>query len=125
MGEGLGGSPLALIICFVPRILCGVIPHYVFHGVQKLTKDPGRTRKRSLLLAGVAGSMTNTLLVMSMIYLFFGQAYAAARNIAYEAILGVIGSVILINGTIEAIVAALIASAVALAMMRARLIKTE
>lgn len=125
MGEGLGGSPLALIICFVPRILCGVIPHYVFHGVQKLTKDPGRTRKRSLLLAGVAGSMTNTLLVMSMIYLFFGQAYAAARNIAYEAILSVIGSVILINGTIEAIVAALIASAVALAMMRARLIKTE
>ena len=125
MGEGLGGSPLALIICFVPRILCGVIPHYVFHGVQKLTKDPGRTRKRSLLLAGVAGSMTNTLLVMSMIYLFFGQAYAAARNIAYEALLGVIGSVILINGTIEAIVAALIASAVALAMMRARLIKTE
>ena len=125
MGEGLGGSPLALIICFVPRILCGVIPHYVFHGVQKLTKDPGRTRKRSLLLAGVAGSMTNTLLVMSMIYLFFGQAYAAARNIAYEAILGVIGSVILINGPIEAIVAALIASAVALAMMRARLIKTE
>ena len=125
MGEGLGGSPLALIICFVPRILCGVIPHYGFHGVQNLTKDPGRTRKRSLLLAGVAGSMTNTLLVMSMIYLFFGQAYAAARNIAYEAILGVIGSVILINGTIEAIVAALIASAVALAMMRARLIKTE
>lgn len=125
MGEGLGGSPLALIICFVPRILCGVVPHYVFHGVQKLTRDPGRTRKRSLLLAGVAGSMTNTLLVMSMIYLFFGQAYAAARNIAYEAILGVIGSVILINGTIEAIVAALIASAVALAMMRARLIKTE
>ena len=125
MGEGLGGSPLALIICFVPRILCGVVPHYVFHGVQKLTRDPGRTRKRSLLLAGVAGSMTNTLLVMSMIYLFFGQAYAAARNIAYEAILGVIGSVILINGTIEAIIAALIASAVALAMMRAHLIKTE
>jgi len=125
MGEGLGGSPLALIICFVPRILCGVVPHYVFHGVQKLTRDPGRTRKRSLLLAGVAGSMTNTLLVMTMIYLFFGQAYAAARNIAYEAILGVIGSVILINGTIEAIIAALIASAVALAMMRAHLIKTE
>lgn len=125
MGEGLGGSPLALIICFVPRILCGVVPHYVFHGVQKLTRDPGKTRKRSLLLAGVAGSMTNTLLVMTMIYLFFGQAYAAARNIAYEAILGVIGSVILINGTIEAIIAALIASAVALAMMRAHLIKTE
>ena len=90
-----------------------------------MTRDSGRTRKLSLLLAGVAGSMTNTLLVMTMIYLFFGQAYAAARNIAYEAILGVIGSVILINGTIEAIIAALIASAVALAMMRAHLIKTE
>lgn len=123
IGEGLGGSPLALVVCFVPRILVGVVPHYVYEGLQKLWKNRNQGRKFSLLAAGVTGSLTNTVLVMGMIYLFFGQAYAAARNLAFEAVLGVIMSVVCINGTIEAIVAALIASAVASAMMRAHLIK--
>ena len=42
---------------------------------------------------------------MGMIYIFFGAQYAEARNIAFEAVLGVIFSVVAINGTIEAIIA--------------------
>ena len=122
LGEGLGGNPLALVVCFVPRILVGVVPGVVYDGLQKLWKNKNKGRKFSLMISGVAGSMTNTILVMSLIYLFFGQAYAAARNIAYEAVLGVILSVVCINGTLEAIIAGLIASAVASAMMRAHLI---
>lgn len=122
IGEGLGGSPLALIVCFVPRILVGVVPYFAYEGMQKLWKNKEKGRKYSLVLSGVAGSMTNTVLVMGMIYLFFGQAYAAARSIAFEAVLGVIMSVVCINGTIEAIIAALIASAVTTAMLRAHLI---
>lgn len=125
VGEGLGGSPLALIVCFVPRILVGIVPHYVYEGLQKLWKSKEKGRKYSLMAAGVAGSMTNTILVMGMIYLFFGQAYAAAKSIAFEAVLGVILSVVCINGTIEAIIAALIASAVTTAMLRARIIKQK
>lgn len=121
IGEGLGGSPLALIVCFVPRILVGVVPYFTYEGLQKLWKNKEKGRKFSLVVSGVAGSMTNTILVMGMIYLFFGQAYAAARNMAFEAILGVILSVVCINGTIEAIIAALIASAVTTAMLRAHL----
>lgn len=121
IGEGLGGSPLALIVCFVPRILVGVVPYFTYEGLQKLWKNKEKGRKFSLVVSGVAGSMTNTILVMGMIYLFFGQAYATARNMAFEAILGVILSVVCINGTIEAIIAALIASAVTTAMLRAHL----
>ena len=123
IGEGLGGSPLALIVCFVPRILVGVIPHYVYEGLQKLWTNREKGNKLSLMLSGIAGSMTNTILVMGMIYLFFGQAYAAAKSIAFEAVLGVILSVVCINGTIEAIVAALIASAVTTALQRAHILK--
>lgn len=125
IGEGLGGSPLALIVCFVPRILVGVVPYFAYEGMQKLWKNKETGRKYSLVLSGVAGSMTNTILVMGMIYLFFGQAYAAARSIAFEAVLGVIMSVVCINGTIEAIIAALIASAVTTAMLRAHLINRK
>lgn len=125
IGKGLGGSPLALIVCFVPRILVGVVPHYVYEGLQKLWKNKNSGRKISLMAAGVAGSMTNTVLVMSMIYLFFGQSYAAAKNLAFEAVLGVILSVVCINGTMEAVIAALIASAVTAAMLKAHLIKQK
>lgn len=124
MGEGLGGSPLALVVCFLPRILTGVVPHYVYQGLQKLPKKGG-PGKISLLLAGVAGSMTNTILVMGMIYLFFGSAYAAARGLAYEAVLGVILGVVGTNGTIEALLAALLSGAICLAVMKANILKTK
>lgn len=123
LGDGLGGSPLALVVCFLPRIACGVVPHYVYHGLQKLSKKPEKSQKYTLLVSGVAGSLTNTILVMGMIYLFFGHAYATARGIAFEAVFGVILSVITINGTIEAIVAAIIASAVASAVMKTNVLK--
>jgi uncharacterized membrane protein len=123
LGDGMGGNPLALVVCFVPRILCGIVPYWVYQGLMKLFRNPDKFRKLSVLLAGIAGSMTNTILVMSMIYLFFGAQYAAARGLAFEAVLGVVLSVVGINGTIEAIIAALIASAVVLAMRRATFLK--
>lgn len=125
IGDGMGGSPLSLIICFIPRILVGVVPYYVYTALQKRSKNPEKGRKFSLLISGVAGSMTNTILVMSLIYVIFGHQYAAAREIAYEAILGVILSTVAINGTIEAVVAALITSAVVFALYKSKFIKSK
>ncbi len=119
MGDGIGGSPLALLICFIPRILVGIVPYFVYIGIQKLLKNKESTKSVSLMVAGIAGSMTNTLLVMSMIYIFFGKEWAAAKDIAYEAVLGIIGGVICINGTIEAIIAAILASAVCHVLFKA------
>lgn len=125
VGDGIGGSPLALIVCFVPRILCGILPYFIYKAIQKHAKNKDKSRKFSLLLSGVAGSLTNTILVMGMIYLFFGHQYAEAKNLPFDAILGVILSVVGINGTIEAIVAALIASAVATVLLKSKLIKEK
>lgn len=125
VGDGLGGSPLALIICFIPRILVGIVPYYVYKGLKKLFKDGKIGKGAALTISGIAGSMTNTILVMSMIYLFFGKEWAAAKDIAYNAVLGVIGSVIAINGSIEAIVAALITTAVATALIKAKFVKEK
>lgn len=45
--------------------------------------------------------------------MFFGQSYASALGIAYEALLGIIGLTILTNGIPEAVVAAITAYAIA------------
>lgn len=125
VGDGLGGSPLSLIICFIPRILVGVVPYYVYTAIQNHAKNKDKSKKFSLLISGVAGSMTNTILVMGMIYIFFGQEWAAAKEMEYSAVLGVILSVIGINGSIEAIIAALITSAVVFAFYKSGFMKSR
>ena len=41
-------------------------------------------------LSGIAGAMTNTILVMGLIYLLFKDAYAAVQNVPVDAVLGVV-----------------------------------
>lgn len=105
----VSGNFLSLVICFVPRILIGVVPYFVYKWL--LCAAP---KKEALCLgaAGVAGSLTNTLLVMNLIYLFFSPQYAAANKTTTQALYGFILSVIGINGLPEAIVAAIITAAV-------------
>lgn len=104
------GSPLALLVCFVPRILVGVVPSYVNKGLQKLTGK--KYNVVCLAVSGIAGSFTNTLLVMHMIYFFFKDAYAAIKEVAVGAVYNVILGIIAANGIPEAIVAGVITSAV-------------
>lgn len=58
--------------------------------------------------AGIAGAMTNTLLVMGSIYLFYKDPYANLLQIDPSAVMGVIAGVISFNGVIEAVVGAII-----------------
>lgn len=78
----LGGSPLSLIVCIVPRVLVGVVPYYIYKLIyDKLFSRKKGLRTPSLFIAGISGALTNTLLVMNMIYLFFGRGYAEASGI--------------------------------------------
>lgn len=114
VGDFHGGF-WSIIICFVPRILVGVVPYFVYLGLKKLFKSKKGTDTISLIVAGVAGSLTNTILVMSMIYTFFGDQYikatGSALNGAFEILMAVL-AIVATNGTIEAIVAAILSCAV-------------
>lgn len=106
------GPVWSLIICFVPRILVGVVPYYVYTALKKAFKGKKGSDTTSLLISGVAGSMTNTLLVMGLIYLLFGHAYAEAIGISFSALFAAILSVIAVNGVLEAIVAGVLAGTI-------------
>lgn len=107
LGEFKGGIG-SIIICFLPRILVGVFPYFVYRGLYFLLKEKKSGQYISLGTAGVIGSLTNTILVMGLILVFFKDSYAAAKGVSAEAIYGVIATVIGINGIPEAIVAAVI-----------------
>ena len=111
------GHGWGLVVCFVPRILVGVVPYYVYKLFTKWLGGKKGGQSVSLAIAGLAGSLTNTLLVMNLIYLCFGRQYAAAKEIA-TGLYGVILSVIFINGVPEAIVAALLTAVICKALFR-------
>ena len=101
----------------VPRILIGVVAYYVYKGMLKLFAKFKAKNIAALAVAGVAGSLTNTLLVMNGIYFLFGSSYAAAKGIAFEALYGVILGIIGTQGVPEAIVAAVLVMGIGKALL--------
>lgn len=116
LGEYSGGVG-SIIICFLPRILIGVVPYYVYQLVKKISKKQSVSHI-GLVLSGLAGSLTNTFLVMALVLAFFKDSFAAANGVAAEAVYGLIFSIIGINGVPEAIVASVITLFVGKILMR-------
>ena len=106
------GSPLSLVICFVPRILVGVVPWFVYRGLQKLMKESSRGEILSMAIAGASGAILNTGLVMSLIYFLFRDAYASVNGITVEAVAGVVLGVVGTNGVAETALAAVLTPAI-------------
>ncbi|OON91351.1 MAG: ECF transporter S component, partial [Candidatus Epulonipiscium fishelsonii] len=97
---GIQGNIWSLFIAIVPRIMIGVAAYYTY----KLLKS----NKLAFIASGIVGSLTNTILVMSCIYLFFGKEFAQASQVEVGTLFRVIIGIIGINGVPEAIVAGII-----------------
>lgn len=116
----------SLVICFVPRILVGIVPYYVYRLLGNLLgrgKKSQRGQMAALGMAGLAGSLTNTLLVMNLIYLLFGESYAAVQDISVKSLYGVILSVICINGIPEAIIAVCVVTLVTRTLLHLKVVQ--
>ena len=177
---GVSGVFKSLYICFVPRILVGVIPYFVYILIRNLLKENRKvwriainavlsviflfsirafvnnlmpdgggmvgtvagvltgillfavltaaSRKKAsastaLAYAGMAGAFTNTLFVMSGIYILYKDAYAKALGIAGDAVINVIMGVVSFNGIVEATVAAVLIAGVGLALIQVKPVK--
>ncbi len=113
-----GGNFFSLIICFVPRILVGVVPYFVYIGIKKLCKGKNGGDWLALPVAGVAGAVVNTLLVMNLIYFCFSEQFAAAKQIAVSAVYNAVVGIIFVNGVPEAIVAAILVAAIGKVLLK-------
>ena len=102
------GNFWSIVICFVPRILIGVVAGISFSFFSKLF------RRKFIVygLSAILGSLTNTFLVLGGIFVFFGQDYATTIGKAYDLLIGLIGAAVLTNGIPEAIIGAVVTMAV-------------
>lgn len=110
------GDWRAIIVAIIPRILIGVVPYFVYNGLHRLLKQ--KARPVSLFIAGLAGSMTNTILVMNLIFFFFKDSYANVLQVTANAVYGVILGIIFGSGLVEAIVAGIATTAVCAVLLR-------
>lgn len=116
--EGGPGAVKSIIICFVPRILVGIIPFYVYLFFAKVLKNKIGSKSVSFAMAGVSGALTNTILVMGGIYILFRHAYAHAVGVSVKAVSSIVLGIVGTNGVVEAIVAGVITVAVAQILVR-------
>lgn len=107
-----GGNLWSLVICFVPRILIGVVAGLVYNGLNRALEGKRVGRILPYVLSGVLGSMTTTVLVLGGIYVFFGKSYAEALGKSYDLLLGLLGVTVVTNGLLEAVICAVAAYAV-------------
>lgn len=117
VGEIQGGFA-SLVICLIPRILVGVTPFYTFNIIEKILKNHNRKRFYSLLFSGIIGSLTNTLLVMHLIFFFYKDAYALANGLSPDAVYIFIIGIIAMNGVPESIIASIVTLGLGKVLMR-------
>ena len=99
---GISGNYASLIIAIVPRICIGLTAYGIFALCQKHKVNEAA----GVIASALGGAIVNTVLVLGMIYLFFGAAYAQATGVSYDALLAVIMGVVFTNGIAEALIAA-------------------
>ncbi|MCO6017789.1 MULTISPECIES: ECF transporter S component [Carnobacterium] len=107
-------SPLDLllftnpVISIVPRILVGFVAGYVFFKLKKRLKTT-----TAMTIASVLASLTNTILVLFFIYVFYKEDYATAMKVDMSNLVKFLGTIVLTNGVAEAIAAGVIAPFIA------------
>lgn len=90
------------LVSVLPRVLIGITTYYAY----KWTVSNRESVR--IGLGAVVGSLTNTVGVLSMIYILYAAQFAAVRGIEMGAAIKVIWSIALVNGIPEAIIAAAI-----------------
>lgn len=111
--SGGTGALKAVWIAFGCRVMIGVVAGWLWIALKKLKVND----LIALPIVGVAGAMTNTVLVMGSIYVLLRPEYAALKNVAMEAVLGLVMGVVGTSGVAEAIAAAILVTAIGKALL--------
>ena len=111
----LAVSPVGcLVTCIVPRTLMGWLTGLVFRGMDKI-------KPKSFLSFGVTslfGPVCNTVLFMTSLMLFFGNAELIADMRAGAPLFAFLAAFVGINGLVEALVCFVVCTAVCKALSR-------
>lgn len=102
------GNFWSLVICFVPRILLGLICGLLCRAMEKRRWNPAPSYGISAVLA----SLLHTVLVFAGFVIFFGNEYASILDSTFSAMLVYLAISIATNGVIESLLAGVVGALV-------------
>lgn len=98
------------VVSVLPRILIGPMAYIVY----KLL--PASFKQVRIAIAAFIGSMTNTVLVMGLIWVLYGKEFAALKQIPESDVFQIIVGVVLTHGIPEALLAVVIVTPIVIAL---------
>ncbi len=101
---GIHGNFWSLLIAWGPRILLGWLSGQMFRFLKKKMQN----QHLAAAVTAACNTMIHTLLVMGMIWVFFGDPYAQALGLSKAAAGAAVIGVITSNGILETILAAVV-----------------
>ena len=107
------------LVSVLPRILVGVVAHYIYNGLNKVFKD-----KRQAISIGVSAALataTNTIGVLGMIYILYAQRFIDALGLTGKVSKGYVFALALPNAPLELVAAILLCIPVILAVRKMRI----
>lgn len=113
LSSDFAGIFKALWIAIGCRILIGVAAGWLWIIFKRFKINAWA----ALPITGFVGSMTNTILVMGSIYILLANQYAEAKNVAIDAVWGLIMGTVTASGIPEAIAAAILVTALGKALL--------
>ena len=102
------------LVSILPRVLIGVVAYYVYQGIYKISKKVYAAG----FMAGLIGSLANTVGVLGMIYVLYADKYMERIGQAGADAGKWLFTLAATNGVPEALVSALIVSAVSVSLIR-------
>lgn len=117
---GLSGAVKALWVALGCRILLGVVAGWLWIALKKVRVSDWL----ALPVTGFVCTILHTLMVMGSIFFLFTQQYAQARNVAMEAVSGLILATVTGNGIPEALLAMVLVTAIGKALLRVNRMRT-
>ena len=102
------------LVSILPRVLIGVVAYYVYQGIYKISKKVYAAG----FMAGLIGSLANTVGVLGMIYVLYADKYMERIGQAGADAGKWLFTLAATNGVPEALDAALIVSAVSVSLIR-------
>ena len=93
---------------FRSRIFLGWFSGVLFEWFEKLKLGINK----NIMITAILNTFIHSVLVLGMIYVFFGSTYAGVRNIAYEKLIWVLMGIVGTNGILEALLAAFVVLAI-------------
>lgn len=113
-------APLVMVnplVSVVPRIMIGLVAGYLYRWLARLSKQP----RLAMIIAGIAGSLTNTGLVLGAIALFYRTpAVARAYGVNVAHLLPALETIMATNGLAELVFAAIVVPLVAYPVLEVR-----